>query len=165
VAMSGCVHMAGGLLCWRSEPETLAVGKLERLKELFVDRLSARRNDAAAKPFFGKAIRGQQRPPHTITMDGYAASHSAVHELKADGCLPTETKLRSSTYLNNLIEQNHRSVKQRVAVMPGFNQSNAAITIVGIEPMHRIRKGQFDLPRLGVQGGAAPATRNAILGM
>jgi hypothetical protein len=113
----------GGFLCWRSEPETLAVGKLERLEELFVDRLSARRNVAAAKAF-RKAIRGQQRPPHTITMDGYAASHSAVCELKADGCLPTETKLRSSKYLNNLIEQNHRSVKQRVAVMPEFNRSS-----------------------------------------
>ena len=38
------------------------------------------------------------------------------------------------------------SVKQRVAVMLGFKQfRNAAITIAGIELMHRIRKGQFDL--------------------
>jgi transposase-like protein len=40
-----------------------------------------------------------------------------VCELKADGLLPTHTKLRSSKYLNNLIEQDHRSVKQRIAVM------------------------------------------------
>ena len=52
-------------------------------------------------------------------------------ELNADGSLPTETKLRSSKYPNNLIEQDHRSVKQRVAVMLGFKQfRNAAITIL-----------------------------------
>jgi transposase-like protein len=127
--------------------------------------LSARRDVAAAKAFFRKAIKRQQRPPQTITLDGYAASHRAVRELKADGFLPTETKLRSSIYLNNLIEQDHRSVKQRVAVMLGFKQfRNAAITIAGIELMHRIRKGQFDLRRLGVQGGSAPGIWNAILG-
>jgi transposase-like protein len=94
-------------------------------------RLSARRDVAAAKAFFHKAIRSQQHPPHTITLDGYVASHRAVRELRADGCLPTETKLRSSKYLNNLIEQDHRGVKQRVAVMQGFKQfRNAAITIV-----------------------------------
>ena len=88
-----------------------------------------------------------------------------MRELKADGSLPTETTLRSSKYLNNLIEQDHRSVKQRVAVMLGFKLlRNAAITIAGIELMHRIRKGQFGLRRLGVQGGAAPAVWNAILG-
>src|SRR6201995_3733243 len=95
-------------------------------------RLSARRDVAAAKAFFRKAIKRQQRPPQTITLDGYAASHRAVRELKADGCLPTETKLRSSKYLNNLIEQDHRSIKQRVAVMLGFKQfHDAVMTIAG----------------------------------
>ena len=69
-----------------------------------------------------------------------------MRELKADGSLPADTKLRSSKYLNNLIEQDHRSVKQRIAVMLGLKRfQNAAITISGIELMHRIRKGQFGL--------------------
>ena len=64
----------------------------------------------------------------------------------ADGLLPEGAKVRSSKYLNNLIEQDHRSVKQRVAVMLGFKPfRNAEITIAGIELMHRIRKGQFGL--------------------
>jgi transposase-like protein len=63
-------------------------------------RLSGRRNVAAAKAFFRKAIKNHQRPPQTITLDGYAASHRAVRELKADGSLPTDTKPRSSKYLN-----------------------------------------------------------------
>jgi hypothetical protein len=120
-------------------------------------RLSPRRDVAAAKAFFRKAMKSQQRCPRTITLDGYAASHRAVRELKADGWLPANTKLRSSKYLNNLIEQDHRGVKQRIAVMLGFKAfRNAAITIAGIELLHRIRKGQFGLGRLGVQGQAAP---------
>jgi transposase-like protein len=127
-------------------------------------RLSARRDVAAAKAFFRKAI-GSATSATDDHLDGYAASHRAVRELKAAGCLPTETKLRSSKYLNNLIKQDHRSVKQRVAVMLGFKQfRNPVITIAGIELMHRIRKGQFCLRRLGVQRGTAPAIWNAILG-
>src|ERR1700736_277432 len=128
-------------------------------------RLSAKRDVAAAKAFFRKAIKSQQRCPQTITLDGYAASHRAVRELKADGWLPANTKLRSSKYLNNLVEQDHRGVKQRIAVMLGFKEfGNAAITIAGIELLHRIRKGQFRLGRLGLQGQAAPEVWNAVLG-
>ena len=127
-------------------------------------RLSAKRDVAAAKAFFRKAIKGQHDAPRTITLDGYAASHRAVRELKADGLLPAETKLRSSKYLNNLIEQDHRGVKQRIATMLGFKGfATATITIAGIELMHRIRKGQFGLGRLGVQGRLAPAVWNAVL--
>jgi transposase-like protein len=88
-----------------------------------------------------------------------------VHKLKADGLLPAVTNLRSWKYLNNLIEQDHRGVKQRIAVMLGFKWfKNAAVTIAGIELMYRIRKGRFELGRLGVQGRAAPAVWNAALG-
>ena len=56
-------------------------------------------------------------------------------------------------------------MKQRIAVMLGFKGfRNAAITIAGIELMHRIRKGQFGLGRLGVQDQAAPEVWNAVLG-
>ena len=48
--------------------------------------------------------------------------------------------------------------------MLGLKQfRNAAITIAGIELMHRIRKGQFGLRRFGSQGRAAPAVWNAVL--
>ena len=127
-------------------------------------RLSANRDVAAAKAFFRKAVKNQQSAPQTITLDGYAASHRAVRELKADGSLPADTKLRSSKYLNNLIEQDHRGVKQRIAVMLGFKGfRTAAITIAGIELMHRIRKGQFGLRRLGVEGRAVPEIWNMVL--
>jgi transposase-like protein len=126
-------------------------------------RLSARRDVAAAKAFFKKAIKSQGHPPETITLDGYAASHRAVREMKADGLLPENTTLRSSKYLNNLIEQDHRNIKSRVAVMLGFKQfKNAVVTIAGIELMHRIRKGQFNLAAR-FKEAAAPAVWAAVL--
>jgi transposase-like protein len=126
-------------------------------------RLSARRDVAAAKAFFNKAIKSQGHSPETITLDGYAASHRAVREMKADGLLPENTTLRSSKYLNNLIEQDHRNIKSRVAVMLGFKQfKNAVATIAGIELMHRIRKRQFNLAAR-FKEAAAPAVRAAVL--
>ena len=48
--------------------------------------------------------------------------------------------------------------------MLGFKVfDRAAVTIAGVELLHRIRKGQFGLGRLGVQGRLAPAVWNAVL--
>ena len=47
-------------------------------------RLSARRDVAAAKAFFAKPIRSQGLAPKTITLDGLAASHRAVREMKTE---------------------------------------------------------------------------------
>jgi transposase-like protein len=58
-------------------------------------RLSTRRDVADAKAFFRKAMKSQQCASQTITLDGYAASHRAVRELRSDGLLPANTKLRS----------------------------------------------------------------------
>jgi transposase-like protein len=74
------------------------------------------------------------------------------------------TKLRSSKYLNNLIEQDHRGIKSRTGPMLGFkNFDCAAITVAGIELLHRIRKGQFDLEGLHLKNQSVPAIWNAVL--
>jgi len=126
--------------------------------------LSPRRDVAAAKAFFRKAIKDQGSAPRSITLDGYAASHRAVHEMKADGELPADAKLRSSKSLNNLIEQDHRGVKLRIGPMLGFKQfRTAAIVIAGIELLRRIGKGQFNLGRLRLKDRRAPAVWKAVL--
>jgi transposase-like protein len=43
-----------------------------------------------------------------------------VRDVKIDGQLPAVTKLRSSKYLNTLIEQDHRGVKLRIDPLLGF---------------------------------------------
>jgi transposase-like protein len=73
--------------------------------------LSEHRDIAAAKRFFMKAIE-RHGAPKRITLDGYPATHSAVTELKQSGVLRRQTKIRTSKYLNNLIEQDHRRVKR-----------------------------------------------------
>ena len=55
--------------------------------------------------FFGRRSKASTMLPGRSLWNGYAASHRAVREVKADGLLPAETKVRSSKYLNNLIEQ------------------------------------------------------------
>jgi transposase-like protein len=93
-------------------------------------RLSPRRDVAAVKAFFRMAIKGQGSAPRTVTLDGYAASHRAVREMKTGGELPADTKLRSSKYLNNLIEQNHRGVKLRIGPMLGLKRFKTAAVII-----------------------------------
>jgi transposase-like protein len=85
-------------------------------------RLSPRRNVASTKAFFRKAVRSQGRPPETIMLDGYSASHRAVRELQQQGRLASLTKLRSTKYLNNLIEQDHRNIKSRLGAMLGLKR-------------------------------------------
>ncbi|WP_409077076.1 DDE-type integrase/transposase/recombinase [Paraburkholderia sp. FT54] len=69
--------------------------------------------------------------------------------MKIDRLLPEDSAIRSSKYLNNLVEQDHRNAKSRTNVMLGFKRFvNAANTISGIGLMHRVRKGQFGLARL-----------------
>jgi transposase-like protein len=89
---------------------------------------------------------------------------SAVRKMRTGGLLPKRTKLRSSKYLNNLIEQGHRGIKSRTRPMLGFkNFACAATTITGIELLRRIRKDQFALGRLNLNGQAAPAVWNSVL--
>jgi transposase-like protein len=120
-------------------------------------RLSPKRDVAAAKAFFRKALRTQGRAPLRITLDGYAASHRAVREMPSENVVWKHTKLRSSKYLNNLIEQDHRGIKSRTGPMLGFKRFDyAAITNAGIELLRRIHKGQFALGSLRLKDQATP---------
>ncbi len=125
--------------------------------------LSEKRDTATAKRFIIKAI-GNNAAPAKITLDGYEASHRAVSELKAEGMLPAGVEVRTSKYLNNLIEQDHRRVKQRYYPMLGFKRfSNAAVTLSGIELAQKIRKGQFNTSTISQAGALVPQVWEAVL--
>ena len=95
-------------------------------------RLSRTRDVAAAKAFFRKALKTQGRAPLSITLDGYAASNRAVREMPAENMIWNDTKLMSSKYLNNMIEQDHRGIKSRIAPMLNFKIfKHAAVPIAG----------------------------------
>ena len=55
-----------------------------------------------------------------------------MRKLKTDGSLPADTRQRSSKYLNNLIEQDHRSVKQRIAVMLDYTVAKYLRRAMGV---------------------------------
>ena len=111
--------------------------------------LSRNRDTNAAKAFLRKAIKGQ-RIPAKITLDAYAASHRAVADLKKSGELPTRVRVRTSKYLNNAIEQDHRRVKKRLRPMLGLKSLRTAeVVIAGIELAEKIKKTQFKISKLG----------------
>jgi transposase-like protein len=115
--------------------------------------LSEHRDVAAAKRFFTRAVQ-RHGAPERITLDGYPATHAAVAYLKESGVLRPEAKVRTSKYLNTLVEQDHRRVKQRLYPMLGLKSfTNAAVTISGIEFVQQIRKGQFDTSAVIVSEG------------
>src|SRR5215467_7196350 len=127
--------------------------------------LSQRRDVAAAKRFFSKAIR-HNGTPRVITLDDYAASHRAIRELKSAGSMSRRVQIRSSEYLNNVVEQDHRRVKQRIGPMLGFKRfDTATITISGIELAEKIKKGQFQIGKLSITFATAPLVCAALLAL
>jgi transposase-like protein len=116
---------------------------------------------AAAKRFFSRATK-QHGAPRVITLDGYAASHRAVAKLKTSGILPRRVQIRSCKY--NVIEQDHRRIKQRVRPMLGFKRfETAAVTILGIELAEKIKKHQFNLRPLTGKAITAPEMWAVVL--
>ena len=75
--------------------------------------LSAKRDRKAAKRFFRKALgSNHNQMPRVITVDKNPAYPIAIHELKNDRILPQNVSLRQIKCLNNIIEQDHRSIKR-----------------------------------------------------
>ena len=125
--------------------------------------LSRKRDVNAAKAFLRKSMKGQ-RTPTKITLDAYAASHRAVADLKSNGELPKRVVVRTSKYLNNVIEQDHRRVKQRLRPMLGLKSfRTAAVVISGIELAEKIKKKQFQMSKLGGATARMPQIWQAAL--
>jgi len=106
--------------------------------------LTAKRDRAAAKRFLRMAIDASGNPmPRVINVDKNPAYPAAIEALKAEGTIPERVALRQCKYLNNVIEQDHRTVKKRVWLAKGYGSFQSAWrTLQGIEAVAMIRKGR-----------------------
>jgi transposase-like protein len=106
--------------------------------------LSQTRDLSAARTFFHKALAAPGHPrPRVINVEGNPSYPTAVEELKRNHTLGQRCHDRVVPYLNNIVEQDHRSIKRRVNASLGFRSFDGAQrTIQGYEAMHMIRKGQ-----------------------
>ena len=105
--------------------------------------LSAKRDKAAAMRFFNKAMLFNGLPDK-IAMDKSGANKAAIDQMIEDKGL--SVIVRQIKYLNNIVEQDHRSINRMTRPMLGFKSFRAARNILaGIELMHMLRKGQLNL--------------------
>jgi transposase-like protein len=72
--------------------------------------LTEHRDEQAAKTFLMKAIRRQGGVPEKITIDGSAANEAAIKTYNEE--YGTAIEICKITYLNNIVEQDHRAVKR-----------------------------------------------------
>ncbi len=105
--------------------------------------LSAKREEKAALRFLKKAIL-QQAVPEKINADKSGANPAGLNEFHENH--ETVIELRQVKYLNNIVEQDDRPVRQRIRPMMGSKSFiSAAKIIYGIEMMIKIKKGQVGI--------------------
>ena len=83
--------------------------------------LSRKRDGKTAHYYFKGAVKVVGHKPDRVTTDGYDVYPRAVAEE-----LGEEVRHRTSRYLNNRLEQDHRGIKQRYYCMRGFKCFQAA---------------------------------------
>ena len=68
--------------------------------------------------------------------------------IKAEMRVKKNIKIRQYKYLNNIVEQDHRSIKRRIVNLTGFKEfESAQRTLSGIEVVNIIRKNQLENSR------------------
>ncbi len=110
--------------------------------------LTEKRDEAAARRFFNKAI-GQHGLPEKVVIDKSGSNCAALETLNWQlwfagmaGCLIEVLQVK---YLNNIVEQSHRAIKWKMRTALGFkSMTGAKATIAGVELWQMLRKGQME---------------------
>ena len=106
--------------------------------------LTAKRDKAAARRFLERAI-DLHDVPEKITIDKSDANTATIESVKAEPGV--HIALRQSKYLNNMVEQDHPTIKRITRPMLGLKSFRCArIIIAAIETMHMIKKDRGAAP-------------------
>lgn len=108
--------------------------------------LSKQRNKTAATKFFARALEVNGLP-RKIVIDRSGANTAGINAvnrmLRAFGC-PIPIEMVRIKYLNNMVEQDHRTIKRRIRPMLGLKSfANASATLEVIQVANMIRKGKL----------------------
>lgn len=98
--------------------------------------LRKNRDSQAAYAFFKRLIK-QFGEPRVIVTDKAPSLSCAFKQLKSEGFFVSSIH-RTSKYLNNIIEQDHRPIKKRHKLYQSLR--TASSTIKGIETIHALYK-------------------------
>jgi transposase-like protein len=95
---------------------------IDRDGNLIDAMLSEHRDMQAAKAFFRSAKATMGFLPDRVTTDGHGSYPRAIRTV-----LGRAVRHRTSAYLNNRLEQDHRGIKGRIRCMRGFKDDQAAV--------------------------------------
>jgi transposase, IS6 family len=114
-----------------------AIDQFGQVIDVFV---SPRRDAAAARRFFQRAIGTMQVAPVEVITD-----HTPVYPAVLEELLPAAWH-RTDRYANNHIEADHGRLKSRLHPMRGLTQDRSArVIIAGHAFMQNLRRGHYEL--------------------
>ena len=140
---------------WRMDETYIKVGGKDRYLYRAVDKqgntvdflLTKRRMKGSAQKFLNKAI-GNNGKPRLINIDKSGANTQAIRIVNQYSLTFKKIRIRRVKYLNNIVEQDHRTIKRRIAITTGFKEfESAQRTLAGKEIINIIRKNQIVNPR------------------
>ncbi|BCD92194.1 hypothetical protein fh0823_23330 [Francisella halioticida] len=155
IVFSNSFRKYGSYISWKMDETYLKLkGKdvyLYRAIDKHGDTLefmvSEKRDEKAARKFFKKTI-GKHGLPEKLNVDKSGANEAALLTINIflfllGIWLTYGIEIRQNKYLNNLIEQDHRSIKRLIRPMMGFKSWDSMdSTIAGYELVNMIKKGQ-----------------------
>jgi len=137
---------------WRMNETYIKLGGKDRYLYRAVDKfgntidflLTRRRMKGSAQKFLNKAI-GNNGKSRIINIDKSGANTTAIRTVNKRSLSVKKIKIRRVKYLNNIVEQDHRTIKRRIGITTGFKEfESAQRTLAGIEIINIIRKGQIE---------------------
>ena len=138
---------------WRMDETYIKVGGKDHYLYRAVDKygdtidflLTKRRMKGSAQKFLNKAI-GNNGKPRVINIDKSGANKEGIRTFNKRNF--KKIRWRQCKYLNNIVEQDHRNIKRRIAINTGFKEfESAQRTLAGIETVNIIRKNQIENPK------------------